>query len=82
MRKERRAILWLIASGRITAAEAERLLAVSNHGREELWVIAACVAICTMQLIVPSRFAHMLPDNIPTLHHVLSVLTFLLGGIS
>jgi len=80
MKRERRAILWLIASGRITAADGERLLALWNQGREEMWVMAGCVAICMVQLIAHSRVADMVPDNIPALHHVLSVVTFLMGG--
>jgi len=39
MQTDRRAILTLVALGRITAAEAERLLLALNAGREGLWVL-------------------------------------------
>lgn len=50
MRSERRAILGLVAVGRISAVEAERLLRVWNEAREELWIIAACLLICVTQI--------------------------------
>lgn len=40
MRKDRQAILSLVAMGRITACEAERLLIASNDGREWFWLAA------------------------------------------
>lgn len=53
MQKERRIILSMIALGRITPREAERLLAVWSLGREEFWVIAACM-VASLTQIVPS----------------------------
>jgi hypothetical protein len=52
MRSERRTILRLVAAGRISAVEAERLLRVWNDAREELWIIAACLLICVTQIHV------------------------------
>ncbi len=50
MNTDRRAILSLIAAGRITAAEAERLLAAWNEGRETVWILAFCLAfVCLAQ---------------------------------
>ncbi len=49
MKKERQAILSLVAMGRITPQEAERLLAAWNSAHEELWVIGACVVACVAQ---------------------------------
>ncbi len=49
MKKERQAILSLVATGRITPAEAERLLAAWNAGREESWMIAIAAAACFVQ---------------------------------
>lgn len=50
MRSERRTILGLVAAGRISAVEAERLLRVWTDSREELWIIAACLLICLTQV--------------------------------
>jgi hypothetical protein len=49
MKRERQAILSLVAMGRITPGEAERLLAAWNSAREEVWVIGACVVACIAQ---------------------------------
>ncbi len=85
MKSDRRTILSLVALGRITPAEAERLLAVWNEGREELWVMMACVAAILTQstFFRPlERLAHLwMPDNISALHHALTVLNLLSGGI-
>ncbi len=85
MKRDRRAILSLVALGRITPGEAERLLAVWNEGREELWVMVACVAATLTQ----STFFRPLErlancwtaDNISALHHALTVLNLFIGGI-
>jgi hypothetical protein len=50
MRSERRTILGLVAAGRISAVEAERLLRVWNDAREELWILVACLLICLTQI--------------------------------
>jgi hypothetical protein len=50
MRSERRAILRLVAAGRISAVEAERLLRAWNDAREEGWILAACLLICATQI--------------------------------
>lgn len=43
MNNDRRAILSLVAAGRITAQEAERLLALWNDDREWLWGAVLCL---------------------------------------
>jgi hypothetical protein len=78
--------LLLIASGRVTPAEGERLLTLWNEGREQVWVLAGCIAICAMELnrhlfLSLERLVRMMPENIPGLHHAFSVLTFLIGGV-
>ena len=50
MQSDRRTILGLVAVGRISAVEAERLLRVWTDAREELWIIAACLLICLTQV--------------------------------
>jgi len=49
MMNEHRAILSLVAAGRITAAEAERLIAASEDAREWLWIAVACASACLLQ---------------------------------
>ncbi len=45
MNTDRRAILSLIALGRITPREAERLFMVANEEQEMRWIIASCFAL-------------------------------------
>lgn len=49
MREERRAILSLVAMGRISAAEAERLIAAWSADREVLWLAAGAAALMAAQ---------------------------------
>jgi hypothetical protein len=87
MRNERRTILGLVAAGRISAIEAERLLHAWNESRDELWVIAACLLVCVTQihLRLPleglghfiESFAH---DVFNVWSAVLSTLTKGMGG--
>jgi len=46
---ERRVILSLLGAGRITAAEAERLIAAWEDAREWAWIAIGCVAISLLQ---------------------------------
>jgi len=54
MQTDRRSILHLVALGRITPAEAERLLIAWNEGREVVWGLIACIAAST-----PARAARI-----------------------
>ncbi len=83
MQKERQIILSMIALGRITPREAERLLAAWTLSREELWVIAACVTASLTQ-IAPAlaRMVHtLLPEGLPGLHHAVMAITYRIGGM-
>jgi hypothetical protein len=88
MNNHRRAILQLVAMGRVTPAQAERLLLAVDDGREILWPLAACVAACLAQInlreLLP-RLAHtahaLLPGSLLSLQHALSLLTHLFGGV-
>ena len=80
MNTDRHAILSLVAMGRITAAEAERLLAVWNESRETAWIVGLCLAFaCLAQLhlreLLP-MLMHFCSAQIPALaeavHHALS----------
>ena len=83
MEKERQIILSLIALGRITPREAERLLAVWSLGREEFWIIAACMIASLTQIVpAPARMVHtLLPEGLPVLHHAAMAITFWIGGV-
>ena len=50
MRNERRAILALMAAGRVSAVDAERLLRAWNDRFEGYWIAALCVVVCLVQL--------------------------------
>jgi hypothetical protein len=66
MRLERRMILSLIASGRISAREAERLLAAWSGGWEWFWIAVACAVLWGAQ-----AFSHGLVPGIGHLVHAL-----------
>jgi hypothetical protein len=72
MRKERRAILALMAAGRISAPEAERLLRAWNDGQEQIWIATACLLICIAQFHLQlSPNGHFLGALV---HHALNTL--------
>ncbi len=69
MNYERRAILSLVAMGRITAAEAERLmLAWQNQAwqdaRDWIWITVVCATACLLQ-----THPHLNFDGLGTLLH-------------
>ena len=89
MNSDRRVILSLVAAGRITAAEAERLLVAWNDSRETAWILLLCLAFaCLAQLhlheILPNLM-HFFNAQIPALaeavQHALSPINELLGGL-
>jgi len=63
---ERRAILSLLAAGRITAAEAERLIAAWEDSREWIWIAVACFAACLLQ-----THPHFRIDSLGNLLHAI-----------
>ena len=84
MKRERQAILSLVALGRITPREAERLLAAWNAGREELWAMGVGAAVCMAQSLPGlERLAHtLLPGGVPGFLHVVSAVMYRMGGVS
>jgi hypothetical protein len=89
MNTDRRAILSLVATGRITAAEAERLLAAWNDSREMVWILAlglafACLAQLHLRELLP-MLMHLFNAQVPALaeaiRHGLSPIADLLGGL-
>lgn len=53
MDRNRRTLLQLVAVGRLSPAEAERLLAVWNLKREDAWIFLACVLLLVLPLQAP-----------------------------
>ena len=89
MQSERRTILSLIAAGRISAPEAERLLALSEDRIEMLWAIAACVATALLTqgqahaLLegLSELFRGLLPGALAAVQQAQQVITQLSGGV-
>jgi len=93
MFSNRRAILSLVAHGRISAAEAERLIAVCSGDREAWWMLAGCAlcagliqfhALCGIQPHTVGAMTQLLRAAIVgstrELHYVISHIATLLGG--
>jgi hypothetical protein len=86
MNTDRRTILALIATGRITPGEAERLLAAWNESRETLWILVFSLAvICLSQLNAHAfwpELMHFLNAQLPSIASVLrNALTNSVGGL-
>ena len=69
---ERRTILQMVALGRLSAAEAERLLLARSWERETAWMLIACVAL--------GLLTHA--EALLQMGHAVSVLSKVLGGMS
>jgi hypothetical protein len=60
MHNTRRGILAMVASGRVTPAEAERLLVVWDEGTDWKWIVGACSLLCLVQILGgDGRLAHL-----------------------
>ncbi|HUB52473.1 MAG TPA: hypothetical protein VL986_10015 [Terracidiphilus sp.] len=86
MYTNRRAILFLVANGRITSAEAERLIAACACDREAWWLLAGCALCAGMVQLQPHAFSgamhlfrSMIDGSIPALHHALMQAATYLG---
>ena len=86
MPSDRRAILQLLASGRIDSAQAERLLVIVSEERETAWLLAGCAAVAAVAQIhalVPDIVGlckAALAAGFPALHHALSSIAAWSGG--
>lgn len=85
MNRNRHDILSLVALGRITPCQAERLLIACNEGREGLW-ISACLALA---LLAFANSHHALPAFLHVarawfeagaLHRSLALFAKFIGG--
>jgi hypothetical protein len=88
MNTDRRAILSLVATGRITASEAERLLVAWNDSRETVWILVLSLAFALLAELhlreLPAILMHMFNAHSAlgeAVHHVLSPITNLFGGL-
>ncbi len=89
MRSDRRVIVSLVALGRITPSEAERLLIACNIGHsahDGFWIFAACLAAALFTLVPHQglfallHLSRVLLAEAP-LHHALSFIHHLSGEI-
>jgi fructose-bisphosphate aldolase class 1 len=85
MNADRRAILALIAMGRITPSEAERLLAAWNESRETAWILAASfgfalLAQLHLRELLPA-VVHFINMQVAATAESLLALTRVLGGL-
>lgn len=76
MRQERTQILGMVAAGRITALEGERLLLAWSEERESRWVFGACAAPAVVNFL----HAVWLQVQVTGLHHVAELVSRILGG--
>jgi hypothetical protein len=85
MNTDRRAILTLIAMGRITPAEAERLLAAWNESRETAWILAASVGFALLAHLhlyeLAPMLKHLIGTQVPALAHLLLPVIGMMGGL-
>jgi hypothetical protein len=51
MDMNRRRVFQLLQTGRITAAEAERLMAAWQASRERMWILMGCIGIGLMAVL-------------------------------
>jgi len=86
MPSDRRAILQLLAAGRIDSAQAERLLILVSEERETVWALAGCAAVAAVTQLhgfVPELldlFRAALAGSLPALQHALTSIALLPGG--
>lgn len=80
----RRTILALVASGRINATEAERLLAACNHGREALWISLLVLLLAASPIHWSPSLGHLLSlafaDTAHLLERFIHLALNLIGG--
>lgn len=79
MHSDRNAILSLVASGRITAREAERVLAVSRDGEDSVLTLALCLAFAAMLLPQLANLATVMGQTLAALSPAVERLLLLLG---
>jgi len=93
MNSDRRTILALVAMGRITPGQAERLLVAWNDSRETAWILVTCLAFVFvaqphMHVFVPGLvtdlmhfFNAQVPALVEAIRQALWPITDLMGGL-
>jgi len=86
MNNDRRAILSMVAMGRITPRDAERLIAVSPGSDDALVRLALCLAFAWLVLSqlsgVLAAFTRTFLALLPGTHHAVACVTHWFGGLS
>ena len=88
MQSNRRHILHLIAMGRMTPKEAERLIMAWNDGREMLCLLAAIVVFSAVSQIqwggsfagISRSLSEWMSVSLALLHTFVSTITHIAGG--
>ena len=89
MNRDRRTILSLVAAGRITVSDAERLLAAWNDSRETAWILLLCLAFACLTQVhlgaLLARAAQIIAIGLPALatalQHTVLLITNFWGGL-
>jgi hypothetical protein len=78
MPKDRRTVLYLVAMGRMTPEQAERMLVTWNDLRESQWIMAGCMVLAVLGLLHGQGW---FPHGWFTQgHHALSLFKLWWGG--
>ncbi|MGC2618304.1 MAG: hypothetical protein WA414_04630 [Acidobacteriaceae bacterium] len=83
MPRDRRTILYLVAMGRVTPEQAERLMVAWNDLRETQWIVAGCMVVAVLGVLSghvgsgQSWFGH---GSLPQWHNAISIFKFWWGG--
>ncbi len=85
MKSNRRDLLHLIAMGRMTPREAERLIMAWNDGREMLWLIAAVVVLTAVWQaprggLIYRGLTELMSGSLAALHSFVLTITHIAGG--
>lgn len=89
MNRNRRTLLQLVALGRLSPAEAERLMTVWNLRREDTWIFLVCLLLAVLPAQAPlhpllgmiSAACMQLPGSLAPLTQLFSTLHHLTGGL-
>ncbi len=82
MHTDRNAIFSLVASGRITPREAERLLVVSRDGEDRVLTLALCLAFAAMLLPQIANVATAMGQTLATLSPAIERALLLIGKLA
>lgn len=89
MNRTRRTLLHLVALGRLSPAEAERLMTLWNLHREDTWVFLVCLLLAVLPAqaplhpllgVISTACAHI-PGPFTPLTQLFSTLHHLTGGL-